>query len=56
MGMRVPSGNAAAVTGQSSVAQWQQRTQQAQIAAVVNTPPPAPKAPAGTGLHVNLTA
>ena len=57
MGMRIPSNTAAAATSQSTVAQWQQRTQQAQIKAVESAPTPAPSKPApGTGLHVNLTA
>jgi hypothetical protein len=56
MGMRIPSGGSDAVASQSSVAQWQQRTQQAEIKALVDaTPPPSPP-PANTGQYVNLTA
>jgi hypothetical protein len=54
--MRIPSGTSAAATSQSSVAQWQQRTQQAQIQAVVKSTPPSSPPPANTGKHINVTA
>ena len=57
MGMRIPSSNAAAATSLSSVAQWQQRTQQVKAQAVVNTQPAPPSKPTATmGQHVNLVA
>jgi hypothetical protein len=55
MGMRIPSGSSATATSQSSVAQWQQRVQQAQVQALVPSTPAAPP-PANTGQYLNLVA
>lgn len=56
MGMRIPPSSTPAVSSQSSVAQWQQRTQQAQIKAVVESAVPTSPPPANTGKYINLTA
>ena len=60
MGMRIPSGSPAPATSLTSVAQWRQRTQPAEVLALVNSAAP-PSTPAGTpsgnlGRNVNLTA
>jgi hypothetical protein len=56
MGMRIPSGSPAMATSQSSVAQWQQKTQQALVQALVNAPPPPSPPPANTGQYLNVVA
>lgn len=57
MGMRIPSGGAAAAPAQSSVAQWQQRAAQAPVRASVSPAATQPSKPTATsGNHVNLVA